>query len=148
MKICLLWIKQNLKGKKNKENLKTIKGRESKKNRKQNKNSNINSNNNNIQINSAINSTSNDLISKNNVIKTKGFKFNSKTKLKKKEKKKINDENKNKVSFKLENKSFTDSELNILVSEEVLLYDQRTYFQYYKSLLLTKYILIFTFFSS
>ena len=137
---------KSVKGKKNKENLKTLEEKESKKKKKQNKNNDIKSNNNNVQMNSAINSTSNNLINKNNDNKTKGFKFNSKTKLKKKEKNKINDENKSKVSFKLENKSYTDSELNLLIYEEALLYDQRTYFQYYKSLLLTKHIFIFTFF--
>ena len=40
--------------------------------------------------------------------------------------------------------NFNDYELNTLLYEEALLYDKRTYFQYYWSLLKTKHLLLFT----
>ena len=43
-------------------------------------------------------------------------------------------------------KNFNDYELNSLLYEEALIYDKRTYFQYYLSLLRTKHLLIFSFY--
>ena len=43
-------------------------------------------------------------------------------------------------------KSYNDMEMNILNYEDALIYDKRSYSQYYLSLIKTKHILIFTFF--
>jgi hypothetical protein len=43
------------------------------------------------------------------------------------------------------NKNLTDQELNNLNYEKALIIDQRTFFQYYFSLLRTKHIILFTF---
>ena len=43
---------------------------------------------------------------------------------------------------------FNDTELNFLSYEEALKYDKRTYFQYYLSLIKTKHLLLFTFYTS
>ena len=51
-------------------------------------------------------------------------------------------EKENKYEF---NEHFNDLEMNSFNYEEAIKYDQRTYFQYYLSLLKTKHILIFTF---
>ena len=128
------------KGKTKYESLKTIEGTKSKQKKKQNQNNVIIKN---IQINSFINNTSNALMNKNIDQSTK---FSSKTKLNKKDSKKHKTEKKSKVTFKDNNKTYSDSEMNLLNYEEALINDKRTYFQYYKSLLMTKHILIFTFF--
>ena len=122
------------------ESLKTIEGTKSKQKKKQNQNNLIIKT---IQINSFINNTSNALMNKNIDQSTK---FSSKTKLNKKDSKKHKTEKKSKVTFKDNNKTYSDSEMNLLNYEEALINDERTYFQYYKSLLMTKHILIFTFF--
>ena len=44
--------------------------------------------------------------------------------------------------------NLNDTELNTLSYEQALKYDRRTYFQYYLSLLKTKHLLIFTFYTS
>ena len=44
-----------------------------------------------------------------------------------------------------ENKKFSNRELNSLDYKEALIYDKRTYFQYYGSLLLQKQLILFTF---
>ena len=58
-----------------------------------------------------------------------------------KEKKKIEDQ---KTLEKEEIEKYTDIEMNLLKYEEAIKSDQRTYWQYYLSLLRTKHILIFT----
>ena len=52
-----------------------------------------------------------------------------------------------KTIFENQKGKYNSLELNSLEYEEALKIDKRTYFQYYKSLLFTKHILIFTFFN-
>jgi hypothetical protein len=53
---------------------------------------------------------------------------------------------KNKSKKMNSNKKLTDTELNQLEYEKAIIFDHRTYFQYYKSLIFAKQLVLFTFF--
>ena len=74
---------------------------------------------------------------------------NNKIIQKKKKKKKIKKNKNNKINKKNNNekKELNDYEMNSLSYEDALKYDKRSYFSYYLSLLKTKQIIIFTFFT-
>ena len=85
-------------------------------------------------------STKNDFSSKNNVLaKRKITKISS-----------LIESSKNNIKSKIieyEKKDKTDYELNSLSYKDALIYDKRTYCQYYFSLLRTKHLIIFTFYT-
>ena len=115
----------------------------------------INNNNEIIYNNNDKNKNNNKLAElntppKKNILQTTTFK--STIELKKDTKddiSKINnlESNKNnqKISLKTKSMEFTENEINSLNYEEALLFDKRTYFQYYISLLKTKQVIFFTF---
>ena len=93
------------------------------------------------------NSSNNNL---NQKIKTSKTEKSQKNNLDCKEVNNINkniNSNSNKTKINNINKNYNDFELNTLSYKEALEVDKRTYFQYYFSLLRTKHIFIFTFFT-
>ena len=76
------------------------------------------------------------------------FNINRKFRKSKTQKPKSIIERKNKKSTKDKQLHYSNRELNSLVYEEALKYDQRSYFQYYISLLLQKHLMLFTFYPS
>ena len=61
----------------------------------------------------------------------------------------FNNETKENNKFKYESiKNYTDNEINSLVYKEAIIIDNRTFFQYYISLLKSKHILIFSFYTN
>ena len=57
---------------------------------------------------------------------------------------KISSENIKKKKVKIIGKNYTNEELNIMSYKEALIYDKRTYLQYYWALLKKKQLILFT----
>ena len=81
---------------------------------------------------------------KNKIKKNISFNNSEKTIMKGKINNKISSENIKKKKVKIIGKNYTNEELNIMSYKEALIYDKRTYLQYYWALLKKKQLILFT----
>ena len=122
--------------KKSKKKIKPINEKKNKLNEKKNKsNSSINNNKTNLKFCDSYSFNKSKINKKYS--KKKSFEFS-----------KYNKKNaKNKLT-NIYNYIYNDLELNSLAYEQALIYDKRTYIQYYRSLIMQKQIILFTFISN
>ena len=97
-------------------------------------------------INSLIHLKNEVIINRNNVLTLNETTNNNKVNKNKRKKKKMN-KNKSKKNEEQKDKSLNDYEMNSLDYYKALIYDRRSFFGYYFSLIRTKHIIVFTFFN-